>query len=128
VTVSRVLAGWLFVTLCACRGDPDASLRAELRDLQARTVPVGARIVSESPITRDYWSVKASWDVDVAATWDDYVQHVREGLFEFTGRPRASGSAEFVKHLPGDTHMVRVEPLGAGSPLRVRISFSSFAR
>jgi hypothetical protein len=35
---------------------------------------------------------------------------------------------DFVKTLPGDTHMVHIEPIGTDSPLRVRVSFSALAR
>jgi hypothetical protein len=116
------------MTLFACGTDPDASLRAELRDLQARTAPLGARVVSESPLSRSDWGVKATWDVEVTTTWDEYVQHVRDGLIGFSSSPPASGTADFVKTLPGDTYMVHIEPIGAGSPFHVRVSFSSLAR
>jgi hypothetical protein len=116
------------VVALGCQGDPDAGVRTEVRDVQAGTMPRGARLVSESPIARYTWGVKASWDVEVATSWDEYVEDVREGLVGFTSRPRASGSAEFVKTLPGDTYVVHIEPLGENAPLRARVWFSSLAR
>jgi hypothetical protein len=126
--ISGVSAVWLLMTFVACSGDPDAALRAELRDLQAMIARVGARIVSETPVTRFPGGVKATWDVEVTTTWDEYLQHVRDRLIGFSSNPSASATAVFVRMLPSDTYTVHIERLGGSSPFRVRVSFSSLVR
>lgn len=68
----RALGWLLLVGLLTCRSDPDATFRAEVGDLQARTVPPDGRLLAESPIARDAWSVEATWEVETAMSWDDY--------------------------------------------------------
>jgi hypothetical protein len=122
----RALVPGLLLTACvlACGG---ASLDAEVRDLQSRTLPAGARLLAGSPITRGEWSYEAAWEVEAATSWDDYLRQVRHRLAGFTSAPGVSGAAQFTRTLPGDTHTLRVEMLSAGPPLRVRVIFRSLA-
>jgi len=127
---AAVLAGCLLLArgLLACgTGDFDADLRATVRELQARTVPPGAKLVAELPITRDTWSSQATWEVEVSTSWDEYMQRVRDRLAGFTALPGASGTVQFSRTLPNDSHTLRVEVLSARPLLRVRVTFDALA-
>ena len=116
----------LVAAMIACgTEDPDAGLRADVRDLQVRTVPADARLVSDAGIHRDSYSVGASWEVEAATSWDDYLHRVQDRLVGFSSA-KTSGGIEFTKTLAGDTETLRIEPLAAG-PLRVRVTFVSGA-
>ena len=119
-----VVARWLlFGCLLACGAtDPDA----DVRDLQARTTPSGTRLVAASPITRDTRGVEATWEVEASMSWGDYVQRVSRRLAGFVDDRADGNAAQFTRSFPGDTHILRIELLSLGPPLRVRATFQSF--
>jgi hypothetical protein len=116
------LVGWLLVGCLFACGTVD-DLDAEVRDLQRRTIPAGASLITATSITRDTWSVKATWEVETPMRWEEYMQSVRGRLTGFI-EPTV---AQFTRTVGSDTHILHVEPLGAGPPLRVRVSFQGLA-
>ena len=115
----QLLGGWLLcVALLACGG-----FDADVRDLQARTVPGGARLVATSPITRDAFSATATWEVGTPMGWDEYLKQVRERLIGF----KEGADTQFTKTLAGDDQILRLERLTVGPPLRVRVTLRALA-
>jgi hypothetical protein len=119
-----VLAGLLILGVLGC-GDPDARLRASVRDLQAQTNPPGATLIAVSPITRDAWSVHATWEIEAAMPWQEYTERLSGRLHGFQHHLEGDGRVIFVKSLPDDTYTLRIEAVSIGPPLRIRVAFQA---
>lgn len=127
-----ILAGCivLVIALFAMRHESaDNSVRRWADDLRIRMTPPGAVLFDASPIQRAERSATVTWEFETRQTWAEYGTWVRDKLApDFTfSLPKDESTIAAGRILPGDAQDVRIEQFGDGPPLRVRVTFHTFA-
>lgn len=131
-THSRVGSAILAVLVAvACSEKPDAgdSIERHIQVIRELTFPPGASGLLSSGLERTQWSARLSSEFQIDWSWEDYARWVGDRLRNQGGFAQSAdsrGSLTFIKHLPGDTHTVRVEQVKPGPPLLVRVVFRAW--
>jgi hypothetical protein len=121
--VARPVLGLAAIVGVAVACQPSTDLAREVLILQAATEPPGASLVTTRELTRGPWSVTAQWEVTTDLRWDEYVAGVGKRLLGYARVVDRPGRVEFSRDVSSEGHSLAFESIGAGPPLRVRVTF-----
>jgi hypothetical protein len=113
------------VLLGACEKEPFTSPQA-VYELEERTSPPGATIVSLTGPTQDETGVHAEWELETGMSWATYTQWVSQKLQkDLRADPLDDHTLIFRRSLPGDEITLQLVRRSTGSPLRVQATFTA---
>jgi hypothetical protein len=114
------------------RGQNDDPLRYTLevfQELRPRTTPPGATATTPSEPRVREWSVCMKWQVESDLSWADYSRWLHEELESdfvlLTGSP---AMLRYSRQLRADRHLLELEVVSHGPPIRVAITFVTSPR
>lgn len=117
----------------ACTKEPVAPFDFDLkvRSMRALTAVDGAQVLRVSDIEPGKVSLRVSWDVEARdLEWAAYSDELRQRLAgrpEFRATESSDGALGFVRSFPADVHVLRIERVSAGPPMRAHVTFISMA-
>ena len=128
----RAILAVLFPLAGYCSSDPGAesAIERDARALRDLTVPPAARSLDVAGVERINSTVRVSWVFETTWGWQQYARWATDRLKRqgrFTEGPEGRESLEFLKQLPGDTHVLRIELMKPGPPALVRVVFRAWA-
>lgn len=121
------VANLLLLLLCAgCQSKKSGEgLEADLRLLQARTMPPGARMMVQSGPQRRGWRTEALWEFETDWNWNTYVEWTR-GQLQPEFRTQFDGkSVLFRRYAHGDSTQLMVSHVEEDNRLKVTVKYVS---
>lgn len=131
MTRSGLFGVLLAAGLWACTnapGEPD--LDAEARAIHSLSTVTGTRVIGTTDRRTTPASVIYTWELEVDREWHAYRESLGKSFAarpEFRPHEGSGGSVVYARMMPGDMQTVRAEPISAGPPLKIRITFQSTA-
>lgn len=109
---------------CSSQRNPDEDFRQEIETPRGKSVPFGAKIVSQTEPARNNWSVTARWEIETTMTPGDYSKWVTAQLEpEFKFVKAEESHLIFSKHEHGDTHSIECALVATENKLHVHVEF-----
>jgi len=129
----RWAAAALGISLCVlsftrCGGTADRDVQPVVLGLVERLKPERGEVFNFSGLRTDRTGVHASWEIETGMGWTDYSVWITPRVPpEFkAGEPTDGSSLAFRKSTTGDLYVLRITPVGASAPSRVRATFDGF--
>jgi hypothetical protein len=130
--VGRAILSVLFPLALACSSEPspETSIDRDARAIRELTVPSAAKSLDVSSVEWLNSTARFSWELETTWSWEQYARWVTDRLEReghWTPGPGDRESLDFIRQLPGDTHVVRIEAARPGPPLLIRVTFRAWA-
>ena len=110
---------------CSTRKTAGEDLAEEVGDLQSKTLPADARMVSRSELVRDGWSGTASWEIETKLSPSDYSKLIVTHLSDFKVLKESDSELVLSKLKGNDTHVIECKFTQMNQEFLVKVAFSA---
>jgi hypothetical protein len=116
----------LLATACTqCATDRSREIAPVVFGIRDRLTPEGGQSLAFSGVRSDSAGVHASWEIETALDWPVYSAWAKgRAPADFKVVAEGDSSLTLGKEMPGDYYSLRLSPVSATQPLRIRAEFN----